>query len=155
MWRSRPRILALVVSLGTLFTIAGCSTFQRTGDEGSAAFLARLVNNRNVSELVRLSASPFLLDGEIIPIPSDMATFWERALRTGLRLEPVLVRGEAIGPATWREFGSAREVELWFGRFLPEDARLFELATSDGKRVLLLYRQVERSRTLFGFRGPF
>jgi hypothetical protein len=36
-----------------------------------------------------------------------------------------------------------------------EGARLFELRTGSGDRVLVLFRQAFLARTLYGFKGPF
>ena len=88
-------------------------------------------------------------------MPEDTAAFWEGAVKAGLRLDPELSWALAVGDETWREFGATREVRIYFDKYVADGARLFELPTANGRRVLVLYRSAWGSRKLYGFKGPF
>ena len=45
-------------------------------------------------------------------------------------------------------------VKAFFAKYVAEGARLFELQTANGRRVLVLYRASWGSRQLYGFKGP-
>ncbi len=141
----------LVVSLA----LGGCASLQRSVDEGNAARVARLLSEGKGAELAKISASPFLLDGEIIALPGDVAGFWDGVAKAGLRLDPALSRAVPVGAESWREFGQSREVKVWFSKYVAQGVRLFELRTVNGGRVLLLVREGLFSRTVYGFKGPF
>jgi hypothetical protein len=126
-------------------------------DEKGAAWVTRQLNEGNAAELSEVSASPFLLDGEIIALPEDTTVFWDGMVKAGLKLVRELSRAVPveIDGDTWREFGSTRDVQVFFGKYVKEGARLFELSTGNGRRVLVLYRSSGGSRKLYGFKGPF
>ena len=140
-----------------MFALASCTTLQRMSDEKGAAWVTRQLNEGNAAELSEVSASPFLLDGEIIALPEDTTVFWDGMVKAGLKLDPELSRAVPveIDGGTWREFGSTRDVQVFFGKYVKEGARLFELSTGNGRRVLVLYRSSWGSRKLYGFKGPF
>jgi hypothetical protein len=46
-------------------------------------------------------------------------------------------------------------VQVFFGKYVADGARLYELPTTGGRRVLILCRSSWGSRTLFGFKGPY
>jgi hypothetical protein len=141
--------------LAMALAFASCSTLQRVSDEQGAAWVARLVNEGRAAELAAASSSPFLLDGEIIALPEDTAAFWSGVAKAAIKLESELSRAVPVEADTWREFGSSRDVQVFFGKYVAEGARLFELRTASGRRVLVLCRSSWGSRKLFGFRGPF
>jgi hypothetical protein len=145
----------VLVALALLLALGGCASLQRSADEGSAARVARLLAEGESAELAKMSVSPFILDAEIIPLASDVATFWDGAAKAGLRLETGVARAVPVGPETWREFGASREVQVYFTKYVAQGARLFELRTSRGGRVLLLVRERLFSFSIYGFRGPF
>jgi len=121
--------------------------------------VACLVNAGRASKLASLSASPFLLDGEIIALPEDTAAFWKGLVRAKLKLEPEVSRILTVDAETWREFGSTRDVQVFFQVLVKSHveagSRLFEFSTADGRRVLILYWASPESVRLYGFKGPF
>lgn len=145
--------VAIAVAVVLLF--ASCSTLQRMSDEKGAAWVAQRLNEGKAADLAAASSSPFLLDGEIIALPEDTVTFWNGLAKAGVRIEPELSRALAVGADTWREFGSSRDVQVFFGKYVAEGARLYELPTTGGRHVLVLCRSSWGSRTLFGFKGPY
>ena len=145
----------VLVALAIVLSLGGCASLQRSRDEGSAATVARLLAEGKGGELAKMSVSPFILDAEIIPLAADVATFWDGAAKAGLRLDAGLARAVPVGPDTWREFGASREVQVYFTKYATEGARLFELRTPRGGRVLLLVRESFCTFSIYGFRGPF
>jgi hypothetical protein len=150
----KPILMRIAICLA-LLALASCTTLQRMSDEKDAAWVARQVNEGHAAELAAISSSPFLLDGEIIALPEDTASFWNGLTKAGVKLDPEPSRALAIGPDSWCEFGSTRDVQVFFGKYVKEGARLFELPTERGRRVLVLYRSSWGSRKLYGFKGPF
>jgi hypothetical protein len=124
-------------------------------DEKGASWVAQQLNEGNAAALAATSSSPFLIDGEVIALPEDTLAFWEGMAKAGLKLDPDLSRALPVGSDTWREFGSMHDVQVFFGKYVHEGARLFELPAPNGKRVLVLYRSAWGSRKLYGFKGPF
>ena len=148
-------LVRVATGFAIVFLLASCSTLQRMSDEKGAAWVAQQLNDGNAAELAAVSSSPFLLDGEIIALPEDTAVFWNGLAKAGVKLDPELSQALAVGADTWREFGSTRDVQVFFGKYVAEGARLFELPTANGRRVLVLYRSSWGSRKLYGFKGPF
>ncbi len=151
----KPALTRIAAGVAVVLALASCTSLQRMSDEKGAAWVAQQLNGGNAAELAAVSSSPFLLDGEIIALPEDTATFWDAMAKSGVKLDAELSRSVEIGADTWREFGSSREVMVFFGKYVKEGARLFELPTGSGRRVLVLYRSSWGSRKLYGFKGPF
>jgi hypothetical protein len=145
----------IAVALAILLVLASCASLQRMSDEKGAAWVAQRLNEGKAADLTAISASPFLLDGEIIALPEDAVTFWEGVVKAGLKLDPELSRALPVGADTWLEFGSSREVHVFFQKYVEEGARLFELSTVNAQRVLVLCRSSWGSRDLYGFKGPY
>ncbi|MCX6376983.1 MAG: hypothetical protein NTU88_13285 [Armatimonadetes bacterium] len=151
----KPTAGRIASALAILLVLASCSTMQRISDEKGAAWVAQQLNESNAAELAAISSSPFLLDGETIALHEDTAAFWNGLVKAGMKLDPGLSRALQVGADTWREFGSTRDVQIFFGKYVAEGARLFELPTANGRRVLVLYRSSWGSRKLYGFKGPY
>ena len=153
----KPILTRIATGIAIVFLLASCTTLQRMSDEQGASWVARQLNEGNAAELAAVSAAPFLLDGEIIALPEDTAVFWDGMVKAGLKLEAEVSRAAPVevDGGTWREFGSTRDVQVFFGKYVAEGARLFELPTVSGRRVLVLYRASWGSRKLYGFKGPF
>jgi hypothetical protein len=145
----------VAIALAIVLLFASCTSLQRMSDERGAAWVAQELNGGNAADLAAICSSPFLLDGEIIALPEDTLAFWNGMVKAAVKLDPELSRAVEIGADSWREFGSSRDVKVFFEKYVAEGARLFELQTADGRRVLVLYRASWGSRQLYGFKGPF
>ena len=153
----KPILTRIATGTAIVLLLASCTTLQRMSDEQGASWVARQLNEGDAAELATVSASPFLLDGEIIALPEDTARFWDGMVKAGLKLEAEVSRAVpvAVDGDTWREFGSTRDVQVFFGKYVDEGARLFEIPAPGGRHVLVLYRSSWGSRKLYGFKGPF
>jgi hypothetical protein len=145
----------VAIALAVALTLASCASLQRAADDRGAAWVAEALNGGDAAGLAQSSSSPFLLDGETIALPEDTALFWAGLAKAGVRFVPDLVRAVEVGAETWREFGSTRDVRLFFEKHVAEGARLFELPTADGRRALVLYRASWGARAIYGFKGPY
>ena len=103
-----------------------------------------------------MSAVPFLLDQEIIPLRADVTTFWQDVVKAGYKVEePELEKGSPVNAESYRAFAYTMEAKAFFVRYVKKGARVLELSTSGDRRIVLLVRDTLFSRTLYGFKGPF
>ncbi len=153
-WRPRRRAFMAVFAASLLFS--SCAGLQRSRDRGDARLVADLINSGKPQELARMSAVPFLLDGEIVTLPADVAAFWQNALKSGFRVpNPELGRALPLKADSYKEFADSMEVKTFFKKYADRDARLLELESSSGRKVLLLLKDSWGTRKLYGMKGPY
>jgi hypothetical protein len=156
MTRAKISRLALVVPLLVSVVLASCASIQRSRDQGSVRQVANLINSGDSGRLTSVSASPFLLDGEIVPLPADVASFWQGIVKAGFRVEgAALDKGAPVGAESYRDFADTMEVKSFFARYVKDGTRILELTTSAGTRIRLLTRSQWFSWKILGFKGPF
>ncbi len=137
-------------------TLASCASLQRAQDQGRVGQIARSINSGEAEKLAAMSAVPFLLDQEIIPLRTDVAAFWQDVVKAGYTVEgPELEKGFPVDAESYRAFADTMEAKAFFARYVKKGARVLELSTSGGRRIVLLVRDAWFSRTLYGFKGPF
>jgi hypothetical protein len=152
-WTSR---LLFVVPLLASVALFSCASIQRSQDQGTVRQVADLINSGNSAHLASLSASPFLLDGEIIPLPADVASFWQGIAKAGFRVEgTALDRGVPVGAESYKDFANTMEVRSFFSQYVKNGTRVLDLTTSAGTRIRLLTRSQWFSWKILGFKGPF
>lgn len=152
----RPPIRKLVLLFAAAVTLASCASIQRAQDQGRVGGIARLINSGQAEELAAMSAVPFLLDQEIIPLRADLTTFWQGVVKAGYKVEgPELEKGSPVNAESYRAFADTMEAKAFFARSVKKGARVLELSTSGDRRIVLLVRYTLFSRTLYGFKGPF
>ena len=118
--------------------------------------VADLINSGDSVQLASHSESPFLLDGEIVPLPADVASFWQGIAKAGYRVEgAALDRGAPVGADSYKDFADTMEVKSFFSRYVKDGARVLELTTSAGTHIRLLTRSRWFSWKILGFKGPF
>ena len=80
-------------------SLASCATFQRWGDEGAVKQVAQNINAGKAQALAAMSVTPFLVDGEIVPIAADVSDFWNGIVKAGFRVDgAALDQGATVGP---------------------------------------------------------
>lgn len=148
------RIVA-AVGLVALFA-ASCQTAPVAQRDGRVERLLIELNRASVDRLMELSARPFLLDGEIILLESDLEMMWTNLHEVGFTFEAPTLR--TLGPvdgSTWRRFGDSMDVRVWFERYAAEDAGLAEVQTSHGTFLIVTGDRVPgHLPKIFGFTGP-
>jgi hypothetical protein len=154
MMRSTTR--ALIALLGVLLALSSCASIQRGQDQGRVGRIAGLINSGDAEKLAAMSSVPFLLDQEIIPLRDDIAGFWKDVVKAGFKVEgPALENGAAVTADSYKAFADTMEARTYFAKYVKKGARVLELSTSGGRRIVLLVRDTLFSRTLYGFKGPF
>ena len=148
------RHLRGILLLAALTALGSCASLRLAGDRGAASRVARLLASRDAAELSRISGSPFLIDGEVVPLPDDVAGFWRAVAQAGWKLEPGLVGSAPAAPAEWRGLDDSMEVRAFFKNYVDERCRILELSASSGGEALLLVRERLFSLDILGFRGP-
>jgi hypothetical protein len=145
--------LVPLLFFGALF--ASCASLA-VQDLGNARLVADLINAGKAEELAAMTASPFLLDQEVVPLPADAAAFWKGICAAGFKVNALeTAAGRALSADSYKEFGDTYEARLFFQKYVDKDSRLLELESADGRRVIVLFADVWLKRAIIGFRGPF
>jgi hypothetical protein len=77
-------------------------------------------------------------------------------VKAGYKVEgSELERGQPASADSYRVFADTMEAKAFFARYVKKGARVLELSTGDGRKIVLLVRDTLFSRTLYGFKGPF
>jgi hypothetical protein len=157
MGSSRKKHLKLLAAaIAAAIVLSSCASLQRFQDEGNLNRVATLINTGPSERLSEMSLTPFLLDQEIIALPADLSTFWENIAKAGFRVEgAVLARAFSIAADSYREFADTMEVRSFFSQYVKEGARILEMETSAGQRILLLGKSEWFAWKLQGFKGPY
>ncbi len=146
----------LAATAVALLLLSSCASIQRAQDQGRIGQIAGLINAGSAERLAAMSAVPFLLDQEIVLLRQDVETFWKDVTKTGFTVEgPALEKGAPVTPDSYRAFADTMEARTFFAKYVKKGARVLELSTSDGRRIILLVRDTLFSHTLYGFKGPF
>ena len=150
------RKLSVVCVSAAIMALASCATIQRSRDQSDAEAVARLINDRQPQTLAAMSSTPFLVDGEIVALKGDVASFWSGIVKAGFRVEgATLGQGSALTGESYKQFADTMEVKTFFAQYVKKDARILEMRTStSGDRILLIFRD-SFSKTIYGFKGPF
>ncbi|MGA2479859.1 MAG: hypothetical protein ABSG63_13995 [Spirochaetia bacterium] len=152
----RRHLLPLAVLLAAALGVTSCASFQRARDQGTIRQMVDLINAGRADNLASISATPFLLDGEIIPLQADVAAFWTGIVKAGFRVEGATYQGGVpVGPDAYRQFAETMEVKSFFTRYVKDGGRILDLATSDGRHIRLLTKSDFFSGKIIGFKGPF
>lgn len=142
-------------ALLAVFSVS-CQTAPVAQREGRVNRLLVELNRASVDRLMELSARPFLLDGEIVLLESDLEMMWTNLRDAGFTFEAPALR--ELGPVddqTWRRFGTTMDVRVWFEKYAAEDAALAEVATTHGTFLIITGDRVPgHLPQIFGFTGP-
>ena len=152
----RRHLLPLAVLLTVFLAVTSCASFQRARDQGTIRQLAELINSGRAQSLAYISATPFLLDGEIIPLQADVAAFWAGIVKAGFRVEnAALESGVPVSADSYTQFASTMEVKWFFSRYVKDGSRILDLSTSTGRHIRVLTKGDFFSGKIIGFKGPF
>jgi hypothetical protein len=151
----RKTLLQLAVAWAAVLTLSSCASIQRGADEGVVRQVAGLINSGDAKALASMSVTPFLVDGEIVPLSADVAAFWAGIVSAGFRVDgAALDAGTPVAADSFRQFAGTMEVRLWFSRYA-KDARIISLSANGGRHILLAARPDLFTWKLLGFKGPF
>ena len=141
----------------TLILLASCASLQHSWDQGNVQTVAALINEGQADKLAAMSAVPFLVDGEIVTLKPDVASFCTGIVKAGFKVEgATLVQAAPLAAESYRQFADTREVKTFFAQYVKKDARVLELGTSQsGKKILLIFGDSSFKKTIYGFKGPY
>jgi hypothetical protein len=153
----RGRKLAGAASVAALILLSSCASLQHSWDQGNVQTVARLINEGQADKLAAMSAIPFLVDGEIVTLKPDIASFWSGIVKAGFKVEgATLVQGAPIAPDSYKQFANTMEVKAFFSQYVKKETRLLELGTSQsGRKVMLIFGDSWSKKTIYGFKGPY
>ncbi len=154
---SHGRKLAGAASVIAMILLASCASLQHSWDQGNVQTVAGLINEGQADKLAAMSAVPFLVDGEIVTLKPDIASFWNGIVKAGFKVEDAnLVQAAPLAPDSYRQFANTMEVKTFFARYVKKEARLLELGTSkSGKKIMLIFGDSSFKKTIYGFKGPY
>ena len=140
-----------------LILLSSCASLQRSWDQGNVETVARLINEGQADKLTAMSATPFLVDGEIVTLKADIASFWSGIVKAGFKVEgAALLQGVPLSADSYAQFGNTMEVKSFFAQYVKKEARILELRTSpSGKKIVLIFGDSWFTKTMYGFKGPF
>jgi hypothetical protein len=150
------RTVLIAAACAAVMALASCASLQHSWDKGDIETVARLINDGQSAKLAAMSATPFLVDGEIVPLKADVAGFWEGIVKAGYKVEgPALGEAAPVNADSYKQFADTMEVKSFFAQYVKKDTRVLELRTGSNGRILLIIRDSWFSKTIHGFKGPF
>jgi hypothetical protein len=149
--------MAGAASVAALILLASCASLQHSWDQGNVQTVAGLINEGQADKLAAMSAVPFLVDGEIVTLKPDIASFWSGIVKAGFKVEgATLVQAAPLSPESYKQFANTMEVKTFFAQYVKKEARLLELETSkSGKKIMLIFSDSSFKKTIYGFKGPY
>jgi hypothetical protein len=145
----------VAMALGVVLSLGSCASIQHSRDQGAVRQVADLINAGQSKKLAAMSVTPFLVDGEIVPLLGDVSSFWDGIVKTGFRVDaPRLDSGIPALETSYKDFADTMEVKSFFARYV-KGARIQEMTTSTGARIRLLTKSDWFSWKIIGFKGPF
>jgi hypothetical protein len=153
--RLRKLLLAAAACAAAL-ALASCASYQHSWDQGAVGQVADLLNTGQAPKLTSMSLTPFLVDGEIVLLKGDVASFWDGIAKAGFRVEgAALDQGAPVAAESYKQFADTMEVKAFFSQYVKKDARVLRMTSSKGSHVLLLMRRDRIYLKIIGFKGPF
>ena len=153
----RVRTLPVIAAGAILLALSSCASLQHSWDQGNVTTVANLINTGNSAGLAALSGSPFLIDGEVVPLKADVNGFWEGIIKAGYKVQsPELGAASKATADSYKQFADTMEVKAFFSNYVKKDTRILELKTSGGKTILLIVKDSPFSKKIIqGFKGPY
>jgi hypothetical protein len=151
------RRLLPVAAAAILLALTSCASLQHGWDRGNVRMVADLINRGQASKLASLSGSPFLIDGEVVPLKADVAGFWSGIIKAGYKVQdPELGSAAPVGADSYKRFADTMEVRAFFKNYVQKGTRMLELKTAAGKSILLIVKDTPFSKKIIqGFKGPY
>ena len=143
MKRLLPVLLAVVV-------LASCTTVP---SERDSMLFVTLINDGDWEAMSAKTASPFLLDTEMIMRPADMKEFWKTLAEGGFSLgeaQTVTLDEEAAAS----RYGSGIEIEQFFAKYVPDGAVTFLVSGGPGRFYMTVGKEKDRRSRIYAFAGP-
>jgi hypothetical protein len=150
------RIVLVAAVCAAAIALASCASLQHSWDQGNVQSVANLINTGQAAKLGAMSGSPFLIDGEVVPLKADVSGFWDGIVKAGYKVQGPQLGSAAPASDNYRQFADTMEVRAFFKNYVKKDTRILELKTSSGKTILLIIKDALFSNKIIqGFKGPY
>lgn len=145
---------SLILATLIVCLFASCATLgdgKRTGLQ-----VADYINKGQADQLTKLSSTPFIIDRDIVNLPADTATFWKALAATGFKLDAKTVSRILPRDSNGiKVFGDSMEIRTFFAKYVDPKAVLVELTATDGRKLLLILKDMGVKSMLYGLKGPY
>jgi hypothetical protein len=136
--KHQPAGLAVILAAGLALFAVSCPSLVVV-NEKEVDKVVSLINAGNADQLEKLTALPFLLDGEIIALPGDAGVLWRNLKAAGITLQGMkLVRLTPAREDSYKLFADTWEVSVFFKKYVPANGMIAEIASDSGRYLLLL-----------------
>jgi hypothetical protein len=151
------KLLPVAMACAALIALSSCASLQHSWDQSNVENVANLINTGQAAKLAAMSSSPFLIDGEVVPLKADVSGFWDGIIKAGYKVGgPQLGAASPAAADSYKQFADTMEVRAFFKNYVKKDTRILELKTSSGKTVLLIIKDAVFSKKIIqGFKGPY
>jgi len=135
-----------------LIGLTSCSTVPPSQNPGRIQGLIKALNTEPVERLLEHSNRPFLLDGEIIIREADMEALWQNLRNAGFTfLNAEILSVNPVGPESYRLFGTSKDAEFFFKKYVPKDGAIAEIGTEYGTFYLITGNHTWFTPKIIGF----
>lgn len=135
--------------------LSACSTVPPSQNERRVERLVEELNSADEDRIMKLSALPFLLDGETVAREEDLRALWRNLRESGFTFEDAKIEEiRAIGPDSYRAFSADPEALAFFKKHSGKGAATVRLKTRRGVFTLLTGGRVGFLPKIYGFTGP-
>lgn len=145
-------LVAAAVSLGS------CASVPPSQNAARIERLVAELNRADEDRLIKLSALPFLLDGETVAREEDLRTLWRNLRAGGFTFADAKIESiTPVGPESYKDFAEDPEVAAFFKKHTAPEAATVRLRTGHGTFLLLTGGKVgwiAGIPKLYGFTGP-
>ncbi len=132
------KALALLIILLS-FVIISCTSVPYSRWSSSAEKVVDLINHPGEEYLEEITSNPFLLDGEIIVLDSDISMIWNNLNRSRFSFRNGVIRESLpLVAEDYSLFADTMEVKTFFSKYLPDDASLVKVEADNGLYYLIL-----------------
>ena len=146
--------LLLVFIIVLIAVLAGCATLEQRLSQ-AAEDVIDMINEGRANDLAQMTLTPFLLDGEIIILDSDMRDFWATLIEAGFEIgSPVLTETVPAQEDTFRWFADTKEVQSFFEKYATEECHVVIVESESLRFLFLMDRPGGKESKIIGFKGP-
>ncbi|HUV06925.1 MAG TPA: hypothetical protein VMX75_04295 [Spirochaetia bacterium] len=147
------KIFILLLTL-TVVAVVGCVSLKQQYHD-TAEDVIELINKGETEKLSEMTQTPFILDGEIIILKNDMASFWQNIVKADFKIEgPTVIEASPANEETYKRFAGTMEVETYFKKYLSDKGHVIVIETDRFMLLLLMDKTKKGKIRIIGFKGP-
>ena len=147
------KIFILLLTL-TVVAVVGCVSLKQQYHD-TAEDVIELINKGETEKLSEMTQTPFILDGEIIILKNDMASFWQNIVKADFKIkDPTVIEASPANEETYKHFAGTMEVETYFKKYLSDKGHVIVIETDRFMLLLLMDKTKKGKIRIIGFKGP-